>query len=66
MSMPEMNGLEAAAEMCKIDPNVPVLIMSGYHEIGVAQAPALHNVAGFLQKPFRISALQDKINKVLP
>lgn len=44
--MPGMSGIEASAEMTKIEPNIPVLLMSG-HLYDLDQP--------FLHKPFRTS-----------
>ncbi len=53
MVMPEMNGPETFAAIKKINPQVSVIISSGYSLNGVAQAMLNDGVCGFIQKPFR-------------
>ena len=62
--MPGMNGWELAERLRKTVPAMPIVFMSGYtHEIivhhGVAEADL-----EFIQKPFGISDLADKLTKV--
>ncbi len=57
VSMPGMSGREALAELCKIDPNVPVLLTSGYTEGEMRETFAGHRIAGFIQKPYTARSL---------
>lgn len=65
VAMPGMAGDECLAKVRLLNPNIPVIMMSGYDESGVAER--LHGVptAGFLQKPFKRWELMAVVNRVL-
>ena len=58
LSMPEMSGVDLAAEIRRLSPHVPVVIMTGHlTETARAKARALGQVQ-FIQKPFDLPQLQ--------
>ena len=59
--MPEMNGLEVFRELKKIEPDVKVVLASGYSE---EQAQDLLNegVKAFIRKPYTASALSKELS----
>ncbi|MCK4301250.1 MAG: response regulator, partial [candidate division Zixibacteria bacterium] len=60
--MPGMSGLEVANRVKKLDPDVPVVLVTGWEvAIEPAQLEAA-GVSGLLHKPFRIEQLTDIIN----
>jgi PAS domain S-box-containing protein len=61
MTMPRLNGEDAFAEMQRIAPKVPVILMSGFAEVEAMQRFAGKGLAGFLQKPFRAATLLQKL-----
>ena len=63
LSMPHMDGLEAAREIREFDPIAKVIILSGYNPAG-GISPA-DGIQGFLQKPFRLDRLKEVLRKVL-
>ncbi len=65
LTMPVLSGEECHVEFVRIDPTVPVIFISGYMEQELADRFHGHPVAGFLQKPFRMEALEKLIGKVL-
>ncbi len=65
MIMPGMNGKETLAALKKIDDNVCVLLSSGYSLNGEASKIMEMGCRGFIQKPFRIEELSQKIRDVL-
>ncbi|MDI6740841.1 MAG: response regulator, partial [Candidatus Edwardsbacteria bacterium] len=65
MIMPEMNGPEALAAMRQTAPGVKVLLSSGFSPEGEVREMLAGGVAGFLQKPYRLAELADKIKKAL-
>jgi two-component system, cell cycle sensor histidine kinase and response regulator CckA len=65
MVMPEQSGVETFAALREIDPNVPVLIMSGYSQDGDAQSLIDAGAAGFLQKPFNMTQLAAHLRRAL-
>ena len=57
LKMPRKSGREAFIEMRAIDPNVPVLVCSGYGDNEEAQSLISLGAKGLLTKPFRIADL---------
>ena len=65
MVMPIMGGGEAYDRMKKIDPNIKVLLSSGYSIDGQATEILERGCNGFIQKPFRMNDLSEKIWEIL-
>ena len=65
MIMPDMNGSETFDQLKALDPNVTVLLSSGYSMSGQAAEIMDRGCRGFIQKPFTISSLSQKLRQVL-
>jgi len=65
LTMPHMNGEETFRELCRINPGVPVVLMSGFTEKDTIDRFAGKELAGFIQKPFDRKRLQAKLHAVL-
>ena len=65
MVMPEMGGGETYDQMKEINPNIKVLLSSGYSIDGQATDIMNRGCDAFIQKPFRTSDLSQKIREVL-
>ena len=65
LTMPRMDGFSAHAEMHKINPEVPVILMSGYAKKLADLPPTAIHTAGVLPKPFGIKQLRERLQKVL-
>lgn len=65
MIMPEMSGKETYARLKEIDPNVKVLLVSGYSLNKQVEDLMSLGCNGFIQKPFDIIQLSQKIRTVL-
>ncbi|MFC1563545.1 PAS domain S-box protein [candidate division KSB1 bacterium] len=65
MIMPEMAGKETNRELRKIDPDVRIILSSGYAQNGKAMEILNEGVLDFIQKPFRIKELSRIINMIL-
>jgi len=65
MVMPGMGGEEVYANIKKINPDVKVLLSSGYSLNGQATELLMRGCNGFIQKPFGMQALSKKIRGVL-
>ncbi|MCG6895115.1 MAG: response regulator [Desulfobacteraceae bacterium] len=65
MIMPGMDGGEAFDRIRDNRPHLPVLLSSGYAVDGQAKTILNRGCDGFLQKPYRISVLSQKIRAVL-
>jgi len=58
MTMPRMNGEECYQELCKINPNVRVILSSGYSEQDVTNHFQGKGLAGFIKKPYKMEDFQ--------
>ena len=65
MVMPNMGGGEAYDRMKEINPNIKVLLSSGYSIDGQATEILKRGYDGFIQKPFRMNELSEKIKEIL-
>ena len=65
-TMPHMAGDEAFEELKKIDPDVRVVLASGYAEVDLAKRFAGEGLAGCLQKPYSLAKLRDLLAGLLP
>ena len=65
LTMPEMNGEEAFHAIRGIDPEVRVLLMSGYSQDRALERLMGAGLAGFLHKPFRPRDLLVKVQEAL-
>jgi PAS domain S-box-containing protein len=65
MILPDLNGGEVFDEIKAADPDAKVLLASGYSLGGAAQAILERGCNDFIQKPFTIEQLSQKIGAVL-
>ena len=65
MIMPGMNGGDVYDRVKAINPDIKVLLSSGYSEQGQAEEILARGCDGFIQKPFHINELSQSIRKVL-
>ena len=63
--MPDMGGGSAFDRLKEIDANVRVLLSSGYGVNGEATEILERGCTSFIQKPFRLSDLADKLTEIL-
>jgi len=61
--MPRLDGEQTLKELQGIDPHVKVIMSSGYNEHDVSQKFIGKGLAGFIQKPYKLSTLRDMIRK---
>ncbi len=64
LTMPVMDGEEALACLQGIDPDVAVVLSSGFNELEIAQRFAGKGLSGFLQKPYTAGNLIQAIRSV--
>ena len=65
LTMPHMDGDETYRELRRIRADVPVILSSGFNEQDVVQRFAGTGLAGFVQKPYRMSDLRAAIRAAL-
>jgi len=63
--MPEMGGTECLKELLKIDPQVNVLVASGYSADASVKGTIQMGAKGFVTKPFRVKDLLRDVRRVL-
>jgi two-component system cell cycle sensor histidine kinase/response regulator CckA len=65
MTMPHMDGEACFRELRRLDPEVKVIMTSGYNEQDVISRFVGKGLAGFVQKPYKIGDLLPKIREIL-
>ncbi len=65
MIMPDMGGSEVYDKLKTIDSGVKVLLSSGYSVDGQATEILKRGCNGFIQKPFNLKSLSNKIREIL-
>lgn len=65
LTMPVMDGEEALRQIRAIDPEIPVVLSSGFKESEAVRRFDGKGLAGFIQKPYTASALAEKVRKVV-
>ncbi len=63
--MPEMNGRNLAGQITDLYPDIRLLFMSGYTANVIAHQGILDDGVAFIQKPFSMADLTEKVRKVL-
>jgi two-component system cell cycle sensor histidine kinase/response regulator CckA len=63
--MPNMGGGETYDRLKEINPNIKVVLASGYAIDGEATKILERGCNGFIQKPFNVSELSQKLGKIL-
>jgi len=65
MTMPGMNGDEVMRRMYEFNPNLSIILSSGYSEEDLATRYSELRITHFLQKPYSASTLVDKLATAL-
>ncbi len=65
MIMPDMSGSQTFDRLKEINPSIKTLLSSGYSINGKAQAILNSGCHGFIQKPYNLTTLSQKIRKIL-
>jgi PAS domain S-box-containing protein len=66
MIMPGMSGSETFDRLKEINQEVKILLSSGYSVDGQASKILRRGCDGFIQKPFNMNQLAEKIHKIMP
>jgi PAS domain S-box-containing protein len=61
LTMPVMSGEETLRKLTAIDPNVRVILSSGFNEADATKHFDGRGLAGFLQKPYTLTRLSEKL-----
>ncbi len=65
MTMPRLDGEGALHQLRQIDPNLPVILCSGYSEHDIRQRFTHDKLVSFIQKPYTPNILQEHIEGLL-
>jgi len=65
LTMPRLGGEQTLEQLHARRPDLPVILMSGYHEQELFQRIDAIGVAEFLQKPFKQEQLREKVRALL-
>jgi PAS domain S-box-containing protein len=65
LTMPVMGGPQSIGKLKAIRPEVPVLVSTGLNEETAMRRFAGADIAGFIQKPYTLRALAEKIRGIL-
>lgn len=65
LTMPHPDGEQTFAELRRIQPDVRVVLMSGYSQHESMARFAGQGLAGFVQKPFSLDVLRESVHHVL-
>ncbi|MCP3952615.1 MAG: response regulator [Desulfobacterales bacterium] len=66
MDLPDISGSQLFEEICRIRPDLKVIICSGNAQADEVQELVADGALGFLQKPFGIKSLQKALVGVAP
>jgi signal transduction histidine kinase/CheY-like chemotaxis protein len=65
LTMPRMDGREAAHALRALDPDLKIILCSGFNQTDVTQDSPYPPLAGFLQKPYTFQTLKEAIARAL-
>ena len=65
LTMPDLDGEQTFRELQLLQPELRVIMSSGYNEQEVTQKFAGKGLAGFIQKPYTVSEVSRKLREVL-
>jgi DNA-binding NtrC family response regulator len=63
--MPNMSGWECLEKLRRLDPQVKVLIASGYGGADLDSRVLAHGAFGFMRKPYNLMAISKKLREML-
>ncbi len=64
-TMPDMTGVQLAAEVHKINPGLPIILCTGYSDVVSKETAANFGIANFLMKPISQYELAQAVQEVL-
>lgn len=65
MAMPKLNGLDLFDQLKRINPQIPIVLCTGYSDVIDKEKSEEMGFSAFVQKPFSMEMLSSKIRKVL-
>ena len=65
MGMPVMDGYELLRELKCLNPQLPIVISSGFGDVEIRARVDINDIAGFISKPYRPDQLREVMMKAL-
>ena len=65
MTMPDMTGIQLAGEIKKINPDIPIILCTGFSYQANDNKSNATNIQGYIKKPVLMKELAGTIRKVL-
>ena len=65
MTMPDLTGIQLAAEMFRIRPEVPIVLCTGFSEMITEEQAKAMGIREYLRKPFIDGELEKTVYRVL-
>ncbi|MBN2588209.1 MAG: PocR ligand-binding domain-containing protein [Candidatus Fermentibacteraceae bacterium] len=65
LTMPGLSGAETCSEIRKLDPDLKIVISSGFDEKDASRQVPREYISGFIQKPYGLAALDQKLREIL-
>jgi DNA-binding response OmpR family regulator len=65
LSMPRMDGIQLTHELHKVDPMVPVLMLTGRSSLDLKAMAWSRGIVEYVKKPFRLSKLEATLERVI-
>ncbi|MFW5752912.1 MAG: sigma-54-dependent transcriptional regulator, partial [Planctomycetota bacterium] len=63
--LPDGNGIEAVGQMVAIDPELPILLLTGHGSVDMAVDALKQGIADFVEKPFKLERLRHSVEMLL-
>jgi FixJ family two-component response regulator len=60
-----MDGIELTREFLKLQPGLPIMVMTGCHDISKGEEATLTRASDFLSNPFSLMDLLTRFTKVM-
>ena len=64
LGMPVMDGYELFSELKKLNPELPIIVSSGYGDAEVSARIGSDNISGIISKPYNPSQLREVVKSV--
>lgn len=65
IKMPKTHGLEILKQVKKLKPSLPVIVVTGYQSVEMAQEAIRSGAADYIPKPFESKQILDCISRAL-
>jgi two-component system cell cycle sensor histidine kinase/response regulator CckA len=65
LTMPRMGGEDTLRQLRDVEPNMPVILCSGYQAEELSERFATQRLAGFIQKPYRLADIRAGLQAAL-